>query len=237
MGFTIGGMRERGEPRPTIGRARRAPGRSPMDTAIAEYVGLWGWDVTPGAGLRLAAGRLRAECSCGRADCARPGAHPLPPARTILAGSPLDRALDIWADARAGTPSATALLSTGVAFDVLEVPESVARAALPRLDRLAVPMGPVALAPDGRAWFFVAPGVADELPQLLDKLGWSSIRLRLRGLGAGWHIAAPPSDFAGLGAVGWLRPPDLETAATPPSANPLLGALASLCHRLSPVEP
>ncbi|WP_062205903.1 bifunctional DNA primase/polymerase [Streptomyces sp. NBRC 109706] len=236
MGFTIGGMRERGGPRPTTGRVRRGQGRSPMDTAVAEYVGLWGWDVTPGAGLRPAAGRRGTECSCGHADCSRPGTHPLPRGRTIPAGSPLDRALDIWADARAETPSATALLSTGVAFDVLEVPESVARAALPRLDRLAVPLGPVALAPDGRAWFFVAPGIAAELPSLLDRLGWSGIRLRLRGLGAGRHIAAPPSDFAGLGAVGWLRPPDLETAATPPSGDSLLGALASLCHRLAPAD-
>ncbi|MDT0269350.1 bifunctional DNA primase/polymerase [Streptomyces sp. DSM 44915] len=234
MGFTIGGMRERGAPRPMAGRARRGAGRSRGDTAVAEYVGLWGWDVTPGAAARPGAAGRRAGCSCGRPDCPAPGAHPQ--ARAIPAGTPLDEALDAWAEARSATPGATVLLPTGRAFDVLQVPAVVARAALPRLERLALPLGPVAQAPDGRAWFFVAPGFAAELPTLLDELGWGGLPLRLTGLGRGSHVTAPPSSVAGLGEVVWLRPPDLETAAAPPSAKPLLGALASLCHRLTPAD-
>lgn len=233
MGFTIGGMRERGAPRPPTRRARRGAGRSPLDTAVVEYVGLWGWDVTPGAVTHAVAGR-RPACSCGRAECPAPGAHPLAPGRVIPAGTPLDEALDAWAEARASTPGATALLPTGLTFDVLQVPGAVAGAALPRLDRLALPLGPVALAPDDRAWFFVAPGIAARLPTLLDSLGWPEAPPRLTGLGAGAHVTAPPSELSDLGEVVWLRRPDLETAATPPGANPLLGVLAALCHRLPP---
>ncbi|RMI29385.1 DNA primase [Streptomyces triticirhizae] len=232
MGFTIVGMRERRTPRPPARGARRDAGGSPLDTAVAEYVGLWGWDVTPGAVLATGQGGCR--CSCGRADCPAPGAHPLDPGRVIPAGTPLDEALDAWAEASAAAPGATALLPTGLRFDVLQVPEAVARAALPRLDRLALPLGPVALAPDDRAWFFVAPGIAAQLPSLLRALGWPGTPPRLTALGQGAHVPAPPSAVAGLGEVVWLRRPDVETAATPPNANPLLGALAALCRRLAP---
>ncbi|MEU9784749.1 DNA primase, partial [Streptomyces phaeochromogenes] len=54
MGFTIGGIRE-------IRSGSRRRGRSSECTAVAEFTGLWGWDVAPGA--RTAAG----TCSCGRA--------------------------------------------------------------------------------------------------------------------------------------------------------------------------
>ncbi|MET9660688.1 DNA primase, partial [Streptomyces sp. NPDC006510] len=53
MGFTIGGIREM-----RTGSRRRS--RAARCTAVAEYTGLWGWAVAPGA--RAAAGR----CSCGR---------------------------------------------------------------------------------------------------------------------------------------------------------------------------
>ncbi|MFD5763091.1 DNA primase, partial [Streptomyces sp. NPDC127044] len=55
MGFTIGSSRGMRESRP--GTRRR--GRSSECTAVAEFTGLWGWDVVPGA--RAAAG----ACSCG----------------------------------------------------------------------------------------------------------------------------------------------------------------------------
>ncbi|KAB8161555.1 DNA primase [Streptomyces sp. 3MP-14] len=232
MGFTIVGMRERRTPRAPTRTGRRGAGGSPLDTAVAEYVGLWGWDVTPGA--VLVTGQAGCRCSCGRADCPAPGAHPLAPGRLIPAGTPLDEALDAWAEARAAAPGATALLPTGLRFDVLQVPEAVARAALPRLDRLALPLGPVALAPDDRAWFFVAPGIAAQLPSLLRALGWPATPPRLAALGRGAQVPAPPSAVADLGEVVWLRRPDVETAATPPGASPLLGVLATLCRRLAP---
>ena len=52
--------------RSASGSSRRR-GRSSECTAVAEFTGLWGWDVVPGR-----AGRGGA-CSCGRADCPAPG--------------------------------------------------------------------------------------------------------------------------------------------------------------------
>src|SRR5262245_56915135 len=82
MGFTIGSTRGIREIRP--GSRRR--GRASECIAVAEYTGLWGWDVVPGA--RAAAG----ACSCGRTDCAAPGAHPLDFAPLVRAGATLDEA-------------------------------------------------------------------------------------------------------------------------------------------------
>jgi hypothetical protein len=220
MGFTIGGMRRSGR-------------RSPVGMAVAEYTGLWGWDVMPGAIIRRALGQARPGCSCGGADCRAPGDHPLDPGLVIPAGTPLEAALDAWADVWAHTPGATMLLPTGRCFDVIDVPAAAGRSALLRLERMGLPLGPVARAPHGRAWFLVAPGAAAALPELLYRTGWDGAALDLRGLGPGGHITAPPSDHAGHGAVRWLRPPDLETAAAPPQARLLLGTLAYVCHRVA----
>ncbi|MDB1089634.1 bifunctional DNA primase/polymerase [Streptomyces sp. ACA25] len=225
MGFTIGGMREIRELR-LVPRIPRLRGRAPEGTAVAEYTGLWGWDVQPGTRIRRLAGG-RAGCSCENAECPLPGAHPRNPALLIRAGSPLHEVAAAWER----TPGATVLLPVGRTFDVIDVPGAAGHRALARLERLALPCGPVAVAPHGRAWFFVAPGAAAELTGLLYRAGWDGALLDLRGLGPGAHITAPPSDHAGLGPVRWLRPPDLETAARPPEARLLLGALAYACHR------
>lgn len=249
MGFTIGGMRDIRELRLATRRPRRQgqdrvpvtpTARAAAGTAVAEYTGLWGWDVVPGVRAQpsgKAAGPP--ECSCARRGCAAPGAHPLDPpvpsGAVIPAGSTLEQALTVWDEVTARAPGATVLLPTGRRFDVLEVPEHAARHAVLRVERMALPLGPVVLAPHGRAWFFVAPGGAAELPELLHRGGWDSARLDLRGLGPGAHITAPPSEHGGLGPVRWLRPPGLETAVSPPQARLLLGTLAYVCHR-SPHE-
>lgn len=217
MGFTIGGIREM---RP--GSRRR--GRAAEGTAVAEYTGLWGWAVTPGA--RAADG----NCSCGDGGCASPGAHPLDFADEVPAGATLDTAARAWAE----VPGASMLLPVGRSFDVLEVAEAAGRRALVRMERMGLPLGPVAVTPAGRAQFLVAPGAADELPGLLYRMGWDDAGLDLRALGAGCHITAPPSDEGGLGPVRWLRPPALDTAAAPPEARLLLGTLAYVCHRCTP---
>ncbi|UUN29392.1 bifunctional DNA primase/polymerase [Streptomyces sp. FIT100] len=216
MGFTIGGSRVR-EIRP--GSRRR--GRTTEVTAVAEYTGLWGWDVVPGA--RASAG----QCSCGDARCEAPGAHPLDFAPELPAGSTLDEAAKAWAQ----VPGAAVLLPTGRTFDVLDVALAAGRRALVRLERMGLPLGPVSATPADRAQFFVAPGAASELPQLLYRMGWDDADLDLHCLGPGAHITAPPSDHAGLGPVHWLRPPSLDTTATPPQARLLLGTLAYICHR------
>jgi hypothetical protein len=219
MGFTIGGIRElRSAGRP--GARRR--GRTSECTTVAEYTGLWGWDVVPGA--RAASG----ACSCGRADCPAPGAHPLDFAPRVPAGATLDDVTRAWSQ----VPGAAVLLPVGRAFDVLEVAEPAGRRALVRLERMGLPLGPVAATPDGRAHFFVAPGAAAELPELLYRMGWDTPSdLDLRALGPGGYLTAPPSDHAGLGPARWLRPPSLDTATRPPAARLLLGTLAYVAHR------
>ncbi|MEU7166547.1 bifunctional DNA primase/polymerase [Streptomyces morookaense] len=218
MGFTIGGIRD------LRSGSRRRGRASDTVTTVAEYTGLWGWDVAPGA--RAARGG-RVSCSCGAAGCPAPGAHPLSFAPPVPAGATLDEAAAAWAE----VPGAAVLLPVGRSFDVLEVSEAAGRHALARLERMGLPLGPVALTPHGRALFFVAPGAAAQLPQLLYRMGWDDTRLDLRGLGPGDHITAPPSDFAGLGPMRWLRPPALDTAARPPEARLLLGTLAYVSHR------
>ncbi|MEU6282461.1 bifunctional DNA primase/polymerase [Streptomyces sp. NPDC047028] len=216
MGFTIGGIRE-------IRSGTRRRGRaSECSTAVAEFTGLWGWEVVPGA--RAAAG----ACSCGRGDCTAPGAHPLGFAAPVPAGATLDEVSKAWAE----FPGAAIMLPVGRAFDVVEVAEPAGRRALVRLERMGLPLGPVAATPDGRAHFLVAPGAAAELPRLLYRMGWDDpSALDLRGLGPGDHITAPPSDRGGLGPVRWLRPPALDSATRPPAARLLLGTLAYVAHR------
>lgn len=228
MGFTIGaigglgGIRDFHQLRPGARRRHRACAA----TTVAEYTGLCGWSVVPGARAARAAGG-RIECSCGSAVCPAPGAHPLDASLEVPAGATLGEAAETWAHC----PGAAMLLPTGRHFDVIEVGESAGRHALARLERMGLPLGPVALTPHGRMWFFVAPGAAAELPELLYRMGWDDARLDLRGLGEGEHVTAPPSDLGGLGPVRWLRRPALEGADRPPQARLLLGTLAYVCHR------
>ncbi|GAB2931808.1 bifunctional DNA primase/polymerase [Streptomyces heilongjiangensis] len=213
MGFTIGGIRE-------LRSGRR--GRSSDCTAVAEFTGLWGWDVVPGA--RAVSG----ACSCGRTTCRAPGAHPLDFAPPVRAGATLDEVSEAWA----GHPGASIMLTVGRSFDVIEVAESAGRHALVRLERMGLPLGPVIATPEGRAHFLVAPGAAAELPELLYRMGWDDpSALDLRGLGPGAHITAPPSDRGGLGPARWLRSPALDAATRPPAARLLLGTLAYVAHR------
>ncbi|WP_330307565.1 MULTISPECIES: bifunctional DNA primase/polymerase [unclassified Streptomyces] len=217
MGFTIGSSRGMREIRP--GSRRR--GRSSECTTVAEFTGLWGWDVVPGA--RAAAG----ACSCGKAGCPTPGAHPLEFAPAIPAGATLDDVTEAWSE----FPGAAVMLPVGRAFDVIEVAEPAGRRALVRLERMGLPLGPVTATPDGRAHFFVAPGSAAELPELLYRMGWDDASLDLHGLGPGTYVTAPPSDRGGLGPVRWLRSPALDSATKPPQARLLLGTLAYVAHR------
>jgi hypothetical protein len=228
MGFTIGangglsGIRDFHQLRP--GARRRS--HASAATAVAEYTGLWGWPVVPGArAVRAVSGRT--ECSCGARVCPAPGAHPLDASLEVPAGATLDEASAAWAQ----VPGAALLLPTGRAFDVIDIDEAAGQRALVRLERMGLPLGPVAHAPHGRAWFFVAPGAAAELPELLYRMGWDDARLDLRGIGEGEYVTAPPSDLGGLGPVRWLRPPTLEGAGRPPQARLLLGTLAYVCHR------
>jgi hypothetical protein len=223
MGFTIGGIRDIRELR----SASRRRGRATECTAVAEYTGLWGWDVLAGA-RTCAAG----SCSCGDPRCPRPGAHPLSFFAGVRAGATLDEVTRAWSE----VPGATVLLPVGRRFDVIDVALGAAVHALARLERMGLPRGPVLAAPTGRAYFFVAPGAAAELPTLLYRMGWDDADLDLSGMGEGTHVVAPPSPMGRLGAAHWLRPPSPEAAAVPP-ARLLLGTLADTCHRVGRARP
>ncbi|MER6014317.1 SCO3374 family protein [Streptomyces bluensis] len=83
-------------------------------------------------------------------------------------------------------PGSPVRLSTGVRFDVLDVPAEAGFAALRHLG----PGSPVALCGDRMA-LLVAAGSADELPGLLDWLDWGTLELDLTAIGAGGHVEAP----------------------------------------------
>ncbi|MPY54602.1 SCO3374 family protein [Streptomyces acidicola] len=83
-------------------------------------------------------------------------------------------------------PGSPVRLSTGVRFDVLDVPAEAGFAALRHL----APGSPVALRGERMA-LLVAAGSADELPGLLDWLDWGTLALDLTAVGAGGHIEAP----------------------------------------------
>ncbi|MCW7989768.1 bifunctional DNA primase/polymerase [Streptomyces sp. WAC01526] len=219
MGFTIGGIRE-------MRSSSRRRARSTEISAVAEYTGLWGWDVVPGA-RAVRAGSGRTDCSCGAADCSSPGAHPLAFGEELAAGAGWEKAAMAWAE----TPGAAILLPVGRSFDLLDVPEAAGRNALARLERMGLPLGPVAVTPTGRALFFVAPGAAGQLPDLLYRMGWDDASLDLHPLGPGDHLTAPPSDLGGHGPMRWLRPPSLDTADRPPQARLMVGTLAYACNR------
>ena len=224
MGLTIGALRELRGLRPGVRRRRHGA----VCTAVAEYTGRWGWDVLPGArAVRGSGGSVR--CSCGDGACPVPGAHPLDESAVVRAGATLAEAARVWQS----FPRAGLMLPVGRSFDVLEVAREAGQRALVRLERMGVPLGPVAAAPHGRTWYLVAPGAAAELPGLLYRMGWDDPALDLRALGCGDHITAPPSEHGGWGPVGWLRPPTPESVARLPEARLLLGTLAYEALRLS----
>ncbi|MFF9122842.1 SCO3374 family protein [Streptomyces sp. NPDC014889] len=144
----------------------------------------------------------------------------------------------------ATVPGAPVRLVVGRCFDVLDVPEEAGRAALRHLG----PGSPVAVRGD-RMRLLVAAGSAEELPGLLEWLGWgpSVLDLDLVALGAGALMDAPPPPGAGplgprplnagrsgsrsgsrsdsQGAAVWLRPPGpgCEAGASLPTLSAVGG--------------
>jgi len=202
--------------------ARRRTRPSALQAA-AEYTGRWGWSVALGSAPRRADDGLRTGCACGAAHCAAPGLH--------TAVGPVLTAHELGALGPADGPL---LLPAGLHFDILDVPAQPGLQALVRLERMGTQVGPVLASPAGRLLFFVAPGTAQHLPELLYRMGWDDASLDLACHGAGSYVAAPPTPIAGLGPMRWLRRPSRESAACPPEARLLLGTLAYACHRTRP---
>ncbi|MFC3988558.1 bifunctional DNA primase/polymerase [Actinoplanes siamensis] len=158
-------------------------GRVRLRRAAQTYAGR-GWPVAPGAfptGARF---------DCGRPGCPVTGCHP---------------AVDSVAESASTDPGQVAgwwrrrphnvLLTTGAAFDVLEVPAMLGR---PVADQDAGRSGPVAVTAAGRWMFLVRPGCP--LRAELD------MRLDVVRHGTGSWIPAPPSRMA-EGPVRWVVTP------------------------------
>ncbi|GGM90493.1 bifunctional DNA primase/polymerase [Dactylosporangium sucinum] len=161
--------------------------RFKLRRAAAEYAA-HGWPVRPGSFLVGRRARAR-RFHCGEPGCRTVACHPtrLPPttAADVVAG--------YWR-----VHPYTVLLPTGRAFDILEVPAALGRAALLG-DGFVAARGPVAVTPGDRWMFLVLPGHG-VLPELSQQPG-----VVLHGQGS-W-VPAPPSPQFG-GRVRWELPPD-----------------------------
>ncbi len=126
-------------------------------------------------------------------------------------------------------PRSSILLPTGRTFDALEVSESAGFLALARMERMELTLGPVTCSPDRRMYFFVLPGAAVKVPDLVRRLGWILLP-RPRHARRGHYVAAPPTRIGGRGAVQWARRPTPANRWLP-DAEELISALAYACGR------
>ncbi|MEV7687146.1 bifunctional DNA primase/polymerase [Streptomyces bungoensis] len=198
-------------------------GETLLDTAV-RYAEERHWDVVPGTWLEAADGTQR--CSCGDASCPAPGAHPARPDWATQATGSATVARRMWQR----QPTASILLPTGRTFDALSVPESAGFLALARMERMELTLGPVTLTPDRRMQFFVLPGAAAKVSDLVHTLGWSLASLDLVPLGEGAYVAAPPTRFGSRGAVQWACRPTPANRWLP-DAEELISPLAYACGR------
>ncbi|MEU9128315.1 bifunctional DNA primase/polymerase [Kitasatospora sp. NPDC048540] len=192
------------------------------------------WEVVPGTWLIDGDGPAR--CSCGE-RCELPGAHPAGEdwQRRASAGPGVVRRW--WTE----NPTASILLPTGRAFDVLDVPEVAGCLALARMERMGLQLGPVVAVPASpgqagrRLHFLVLPGVQAKLPEMLRQLGWGSGRLDLTARGDGDWIVAPPSRIGPYSFAQWARPPSALNRWLPDAAE-LINPLAYACGREAPAS-
>ncbi|MEG3627365.1 bifunctional DNA primase/polymerase [Streptomyces poriticola] len=198
-------------------------GTSLLETAV-RYAEERHWDVFPGTWLEAADGVQL--CCCGDPACAAPGAHPVTADWPTQATGSATVARRMWQQ----QPTASILLPTGRTFDAIDVPETAGFLALARMKRMELTLGPVTLAPDRRMRFFVLPGAAVKVPELLRKLGWSPLSLDLTALGEGEYVAAPPTRFGTRGAVQWACRPTPANRWLP-DAEELISPLAYACGR------
>ncbi|MFD3530222.1 bifunctional DNA primase/polymerase [Streptomyces sp. NPDC058664] len=198
-------------------------GEQLLDSAV-RYAEERHWDVFPGTWLEAVEGRER--CSCGADTCAVPGAHAVRPDWSTQATGSGVGARRMWSK----QPKSSILLPTGRTFDAIEVSESAGFLALARMERMELTLGPVTCTPDRRMYFFVLPGAATKVPDLVRKLGWVPSALDLTTRGEGYYVAAPPTRIGGCGAVQWARRPTPANRWLP-DAEELISALAYACGR------
>ncbi|MFE7167032.1 bifunctional DNA primase/polymerase [Streptomyces sp. NPDC057616] len=198
-------------------------GDSLLETAV-RYAEERHWDVFPGTWLEAVDGVQ--HCSCSVPACAAPGAHPAREDWATLATGSATVARRMWQK----QPTASILLPTGRTFDAIEVAESAGFLALARMERMELTLGPVTVSPNRRMHFFVLPGAAVKVPELVRKLGWSPASLDLVALGEGAYVAGPPTRFGSRGAVQWACRPTPANRWLP-DAEELISPLAYACGR------
>jgi hypothetical protein len=208
---------------PEAAQIPKQRGESLLDTAV-RYAEERHWDVFPGTWLEAVDGMQR--CSCGEASCALPGAHPAREDWATLATGSASVARRMWSK----QPAASILLPTGRTFDAIDVPETSGFLALARMERMELTLGPVTCTPDRRMHFFVLPGAAAKVPDLVRRLGWPAASLDLVTLGEGSYVAAPPTRFGSRGAVQWACRPTPANRWLP-DAEELISPLAYACGR------
>jgi hypothetical protein len=173
---------------------------------------------------------------------------PLAPDPRLVATTDLEQVFTAWSR----LPGAPIYTACGPAFEVVAAGAGIGRAALARLDRLCVPVGPVlrcTVLNAGGQWssgsgaesaadepaggyqdrfaFLVRPGITQVLRALIDRE-----RTDVVLLGEGEHCELPTTlqiDTRGAGGVRWLRLPSTARPALP-SAHAILGALALSPH-------
>jgi hypothetical protein len=100
---------------------------------------------------------------------------------------------------------------------------------------MGLPLGPVTCTPNRRMLFFVLPGAALKVPDLIRTLGWAPSSIDLIARGQGHYVAAPPTRIGGHGAVQWARRPTSANRWLPDS-DELISPLAYACGREAAAE-
>lgn len=180
------------------------------------------WDVFPGTWLETVNGALR--CSCRQTHCEAPGAHPRDSGWADQTAGSASVAHRLWEQ----QPTASVLLPAGRRFDAIDVAEAAGCFALARMERMRLDVGPVTCTPYGRMLFFVLPGTAAKVPELVHDQGWSPGALDLSTRGEGDWIVAPPSRMGRRGRVQWVRQPN-NVNRWLPSAQTVIPQLAYAC--------
>jgi hypothetical protein len=125
-----------------------------------------------------------------------------------------ERAQALWSM----LPNASVYAVCGEAFDLVEADAPTGRAALVRLERLGVPVGPVLWAPAlDRIGFLVRCGTLGPVTSLLD----AECEVRVLDPGELAELPGPPG-----GRVRWLREPPPIGSPTLPPAHIVLGGIA-----------
>jgi len=131
-----------------------------------------------------------------------------------------ERAQTLWSM----LPNASVYAVCGEAFDLVEADAPSGRAALVRLERLGVQVGPVLWVPAlDRIGFLVCCGTLEPVTSLLD----AGCELRVLDAGDLAELPGPPG-----GRVRWLREPAPVGAPSLPPAHIVLGGIAGC--RVSP---